>query len=419
MVIVLTCSCGKHLQIGGDYAGQRGLCPACAAYVSIPAEAAASATLLEEGEIALPLLLAAPESASPAEPQPAGQPPVEVIEDLKEPELTPGSPPALTLDLGPEPGIPAPAASSPVAPTETVLETVVVQPLPLSALAPEKHELDFGERRDGTLPRYGLFPPQAVFLATLLGGLLAGTIVLACNYQTLRRWRAMRLTAAAGIGATAVFLAAMLVYPQFREIQWLRVALYALAAPLWVAVAPRFDLVEKTAILLPALAMVGVAWLLQARAYRDYLRHGGKRASVWTAAGMSLFCAIVPFVGISLHYGLYPYRPTDAKLLVLGDPPWQVHVYYQPGVDERDARRLGPVLVAHGQMDPDGVPTVYLTARGPGFIVSFVVHEHLWDDPMISQKIQALVPKLSQRLDGRPVRAELCNEDFTRKRRIP
>jgi hypothetical protein len=430
MVIILTCSCGKHLQIGDDYAGERGLCPACGAYRSIPAPADAPAVLLEEGEIALPLLLAAPENQPPAEPGPADEPPVEIVAAVKEPAL--GSPPALPPEPGPEPLIPAALGgiSLPAVPMLTITETVVVEPLPLTALAPpEKDELDFGERRDTALPRYGIFPPRSVYVATLLGGFLAGTIVLACNYQTLRRRRAMRLTAATGILAAGLFLAALFVYPQFRETPWQRLSLYALAAPLWVAVSPGFNFIERCSVVVPAFAMGWLAWLVQGRAYRDYLGQGGKRASVWTAAGMSLFCAVVPFVGISLHYGFHSRREPIGALVVQGyavgrrEDPWGAprmsDVYFQEGVSKRDASRLADFLAAHDPRIAPGRVKSRMMASGDGFIISFVVPEDLWNDPEVSEKLRALVPDLSAALHDRPIRVELCNDEFTRRRPLP
>src|SRR5271163_3473508 len=104
MVIILTCSCAKHLQFGEDLAGQRGLCPVCANYLTIPTAAEAPPVSLEPGEIALPLLLAVPEKPAAHEPGSAGEPPVETLADLKEPELARGTSagPEISLELGTE-----------------------------------------------------------------------------------------------------------------------------------------------------------------------------------------------------------------------------------------------------------------------------------------------------------------------------
>jgi hypothetical protein len=424
MVIILTCSCGKHLQVADDHAGQRGLCPACASNLSIPA-AAAPAAPLEPGERALPLLLAAPETEpSPTEAavSPATEAAVEPPQP-REPELAPAPTAAAVISLElpaeqllPPTGSPPPqtAAVSRDAPAETV----VVAPMPLSALlADEPEPLDFIDRQLRPRPRYGVFPPYAVCLATLLGGCVAGSIVLAYNYQTVRRRWAMRLSGAAGIVSFLVFLVLISVWPQIHDVAWLRLALFALMAPLWIVFSPAFPLVEKSASLVPAVLALGVAWLLQRDLYYGFLRQGGRPASVLNAIGMSLFCAVFTFTGVGLHFALFPEsKKTQARVLVLNPGGFrQVNVYYHPGVDQEDARRVGKFLTSHG---PIGVTTFHLTPWRHGLVVSFVVGELHWEDPILSQMIVELVQPLSETLDGRPIRVEFCNEELTRRRPI-
>jgi hypothetical protein len=185
-------------------------------------------------------------------------------------------------------------------------------------LTAEAESLNFTDRDQHTRPRYGVFPPVAVFLATLLGGVLAAAFVMAHNYQSQgRRW-AMRLAATVGVLTFFGFFGVLTAWPEVRDYPSLRLALYSTMAPFWVAFSPTFPGVEKTAVLLPPLVTFSLALLLRRGLYDNHLRRGGRRASVWKAAGMSLFCAIFEITGINLQHSLFPPGGVMPRRLTVG-----------------------------------------------------------------------------------------------------
>jgi hypothetical protein len=173
-------------------------------------------------------------------------------------------------------------------------------------LTAEAESLNFTDRDQHTRPRYGVFPPVAVLLATLLGGVLAAAFVMAHNYQSQGRRRPMRLAGTLGVLTFFGFFGVLTAWPEIRDYLWLRLALYSTMAPFWVAFSPTFPGFEKTAIFLPPLVTFSLALLLRRGLCDDHLRRGGRRASVWNAAGMSLFCAIFEITGIMLQHSLFP-----------------------------------------------------------------------------------------------------------------
>jgi hypothetical protein len=82
--MILSCPCGKHLEIDALQAGERAMCPACGAYACVPADPVSQPSLAA-GELPLPALLAPPQEPATPDATPVAQ--------TKEPVLD------LTLEL--------------------------------------------------------------------------------------------------------------------------------------------------------------------------------------------------------------------------------------------------------------------------------------------------------------------------------
>jgi len=120
-----------------------------------------------------------------------------------------------------------------------------------------------------------LYTVNAVVMATVIGSLMAGVVLLALNYLTLGRrelaWRIVQL----GLGTFAVLMAGAYALPADSALRLLMVPLQALIA--------------------------GVASvLLQGPRIRYHLDRGGKAHSLWRAAAVALVTALLVMFVIAL-----------------------------------------------------------------------------------------------------------------------
>ena len=117
-----------------------------------------------------------------------------------------------------------------------------------------------------------LYTAGAVALATWLGGVLGGCVILASNYRRLGKEATARQAIGLGIGVTAVEVFILLI-------------IFNGAPPL-----PISGAVNIVQIVLMGL----IAKHVQGDAVDDHLQRGGERVSFWTAFGISLLC----FLGV-------------------------------------------------------------------------------------------------------------------------
>lgn len=138
----------------------------------------------------------------------------------------------------------------------------------------ESQDIAHPSRRDPQHPG-PLYTVNAVVMATVIGSLMAGVVLLALNYLTLGRrelaWRILQL----GLATFAVLMAGAYALPADSALRLLMVPLQALIA--------------------------GVASvLLQGPRIRYHLDRGGKAHSLWRAAGVALVTALLVMFVITL-----------------------------------------------------------------------------------------------------------------------
>jgi hypothetical protein len=161
---------------------------------------------------------------------------------------------------------------------------------------------------------YTLFSHRAVGVASLLGGPLAGSILMGLNYGRLGRTAAVVQVIIFGTLITGLLIWA----------GW-----------------PLPDSFKPYIAFGIALAMRSSANSVQGAAVQQHVKVGGQLASMWSAAGVGL-ATLVSFLLIVLAYTL---RTSPTKEVTIGAKD---KVYYLEGALEQDAKRLGGQLKSVG-----------------------------------------------------------------------
>lgn len=138
-----------------------------------------------------------------------------------------------------------------------------------------------------------LFDRQAVLIATLIGSLIAGSLLIWWNYRAMARPDLARRTLALGIGVQAILL----------------VLTFFLVPP------------DSVLQLVPLAIQLVLAWfgagLLQGAAVTWHLQRGAQLQSVWRAAGFGFLTGMaILFVFVFVTAGL-----AAAGLINLPEPP--------------------------------------------------------------------------------------------------
>jgi len=247
---------------------------------------------------------------------------------------------------------------------------------PLPAASPLTPPLVPGYASDA--PRYKLHLPGGATLATFLGSPVAGTLILALNYQKLGRSGAAVLSVIVGVLATILILALALMLP---------------------AKTP------NALFIIPQIAvMAALAKSLQGPAVERHKQLGGKIASMWVSAGIGLV-GLVVFGSAIIGY-VYLSAPNLGKNIVIGTKD---EVYYKGAATAQDAQALGQALKGVGFFTDRGV-SVALSKGPEGTIISFVVQEGAWNDPTVAPQFDLIGRAVAPSIGGLPVTIRLMND---------
>lgn len=167
-------------------------------------------------------------------------------------------------------------------------------------------------------PAHRLFSSQNVGLATFLGSLLAGSILLAINYRRLGDGRRALLAIAFGALATAFLIAFALLAPD------------SVPQPIYTGVAIGL-----------AFAMRAVTDALQGEALAAHRTAGGRVGAGWAGAGIALATLAVI---LGLLFGAFWLADDSVQVD-------QVTVHYGDGATETEARATGEYLRSLGMAD--------------------------------------------------------------------
>jgi hypothetical protein len=194
-------------------------------------------------------------------------------------------------------------------------------------------------------PGHTLFSSLNVSVATFLGSVLAGSVLLAINYRRLGRGRHALLSVVIGFAATSLLcVLAFFVIPD------------SVPRPLYTAI--------NIAI---AFGMRLVADALQGEALSAHEAAGGRVGAGWATAGISL--AILALLAGAVLAGWLADSSRLGDSVELG----KLTVYYKDGATETEARRTGEYLREQGMTDHE--IDVQLLRRDGTLHVLFVVDQ--------------------------------------------
>jgi hypothetical protein len=195
-------------------------------------------------------------------------------------------------------------------------------------------------------PAYKLYDSGSVGLATFLGSPIAGGVLMAINSRRIYRHGAFKWVLA-GIGITVVAGGIGYFLPSYTATG--------------IAIALLF-------------LMRAIAKSAQGQNVEEHVRQGGRTASRWAAAGISLAFLVVlvgAVIGGALGYDAW----TNPKVIIRT----RDEVYYRGTATRFQAETLGSKLRDLNYFSDQGA-SVILSDGANGRVISFVVKDGTWDD---------------------------------------
>jgi hypothetical protein len=336
MSIEIHCPCGRRLRLNAEAAGGQGRCPVCGRVLDLPTD--------RPSEPALELAPPRPGPSTALTEGPSVQRPEREATDRAEPEWEEGE-----ADEG------------------------------------EADELPVLSR-----PEYRLASTGQVFLAAILGGPLAGFLLVAHNYGKLGRRAASWGMVFGGLLATGAAVGlGFLLLSQGRG------AVLLGGVPFWVGI-------------------YFVARWLQGTALVAHKEQDGELVSGGLVFGyivLGVVGALGPLFGC---VALYNANFGDRKLQVSAEE----EVLYGLDVTEAEARTVGTVLQQQGFFTGSGKNTVRLSKDGHEYVLSFVVSGG-FDSPATHQYYRALAVHVARSFGGKPVQVELLDMAMISRKKLP
>lgn len=246
--------------------------------------------------------------------------------------------------------------------------------------APTNALPESAEQSAAPVPPYKLYSIRAIMLATFLGSLVGGGILLGINLMRLGRksaaWGAIVTSALCTMGV----LVCAFYIPDDLKI------------PNVVYWAPQLAV------------MYFAAEPLVGSAIRRHELSHGKMASMWSATGIGLAVMAVLLAGI--FGGVTMFDSMGTGVAFAGGS----EVYYSGDATEVDARTLGKALEDAGYFGVERSITVLLRKENGVFTISFVVKDGIWNDAAMVAIFEQIVKDLPADYFGRPLNLELCDD---------
>lgn len=240
------------------------------------------------------------------------------------------------------------------------LDLRIEEPTPTSA-APE------------FIPLYAMHDEGSVTLATLLGGPLAGSLLMAENYRNLEKGGAAAKIVALGVGAVGLTL----LINQFVNFS---------GAGLGIAM---------------LFAFRSWARRYQGAAVKAHIAAGGRIYSRWRAALVGLACSAL-IVGAVFAW-IYAAEQINDPQVTIGNAD---NVHYIGDATKAQALDLGQALRNASYFQDRGV-SVFLAKDAGGTTISFVVKE---DNPDLSFAFESIALKCAPSVGGLPLTLRLVSQ---------
>ena len=234
------------------------------------------------------------------------------------------------------------------------------------------------------IPTYTLFDSTSVALATLLGSPVAGTGLMALNYQRLGKKNAAIAALAIGMAATGIAIA------------------FGDRIPTYATTGVGVGLLVATS---------NLAKSFQGPAVQQHVLRGGPLGSRWAAAGLGLVLMVVILGGAFLvGYQLGGF----GSKVVIGTKD---EVFYSGSANKQDALALGQALKDAGYFLDRGV-TARISKGKNGTTVDFVVQEGMWDRPDIVSGFEEIGREVAPAIGGYPIQVRLMNSTQEIKKQL-
>jgi hypothetical protein len=218
-----------------------------------------------------------------------------------------------------------------------------------------------------------LFDSGAVGLATLFGGPLAGSILMAVNYKRLGRTSQGVLAVILGAIVTAVLIA----------VGW--DSTHVSGALGLVVFLGTWQLAKAT----------------QGSEVEAHVARGGQLGSKWLAFAIAI-ATLAVLTGASV---LAFYEVQNRNSVTIGTKD---QVIYSGTATKADATALGNALKSEGYFQDRGV-TVLLEKDGGGTTISFVVQDGVWNQPGMLSSFEETAWQVGSAVGGYPVQVHLVN----------
>jgi hypothetical protein len=284
--------------------------------------------------------------------------------------------------------IPQPGSAAGPPPPAAVLRLRPVE-LPPPAAPPDVSRAAAAPFAESTRPRGVLYPPEAVAVATFLGSLLAGFVVLTINYGRLKKPLAAGLCALCGLAGGAASLGVLL-------------------SGSWTPLVVCWLHLGST------LGMYVLARTLQGARYAEHLRRGGARAPAGRAIGLGLLHAFLLMAVAVIGPPLVGYR-AGGTVVFHGVE----EVRFTRDVTRAEARRVGILLQEMGLFDGTGRKTVRLEREDRAYVVTVVIPDLSWDDVEVLTQMVELRERLAGwAFPGHRVLVRLVDKTGSRRRTL-
>ncbi len=232
-----------------------------------------------------------------------------------------------------------------------------------------------------------LFSAFSVGLATFLGSLFAGSILMGMNYGRIGRKREAIAVVLGGLLATVSFMVC-------------GVFLFADEIPSLV-----YTVIQ--------VVMSQIAFrILQTHLVNHHRHAGGRLASAWWTVPVA-FVAVIPILAIA--FGIEgALQLSYGKRIAVG----RDEVYISGSATEEDARWLAAKLEEAGWFGGDGA-TATLHRSRKKFTVSLIVANEDVLDPETTEYTTDLGKQLADDRLGHPLEMRVLDESYTVKQKIP
>jgi hypothetical protein len=270
-------------------------------------------------------------------------------------------------------------------------------PVPVAAPVPREEadplaSLTEGEPAQLRGRHVRLYSPRAVAAAALLGGWPAGCLLLAANFQRLRRTGAAWSARLLGVLGTLGILWAVMKYTDVPP----RLGALLYLGPVFLA-----ELVGA------ALLLLAIAWLLQGRAFAAHLAAGGRREPGRGVVGTCLLSGAIFFLVQTLATYPVTWQGSGSNVVFGSDE----EIYFTEGVSRDLAIRLGRKLQEFAIFDNQGAKTVVVSKRDNGFEVRLFVASWHGGPALDLGPLDWLRRTLSAEVfDGSHVRIVVCDQ---------